>query len=109
MRWFPVMVALVCALAPIATAHAQLAPNLTYDGRVTLARLRYPPVAEPAACQSSDSPAGAGWGHDYPMSVQGLLAGATAVTNIQASGLDSNLVLTAEDPELLKHPIVMLT
>lgn len=89
-------------------AHAQLAPNMTYDGRPTLVRLKYTPVSNPEACQGTDSPAGPGWGHDYPMSVQGLLTAATELTSISAV-TDSNLVLTIEDPEINKHPIMMLT
>lgn len=87
---------------------AQLAPNLTYDGRTTLARVRYAPVSSPGACQGSDSPAGVGWGHDYPMSVQGLMTAMTALTSVQAV-VDSNLVLNVDEPEFMKHPIAMVT
>lgn len=88
-------------------AQAQLAPNLTYDGRPTLARIQYTPVSDPAACQGTDSPAGPGWGHDYPMSVQGLLAAVKELTSTERTS-DSNLVLSADDPELMKHPTAML-
>ncbi len=94
-------------LASAALAEAQLAPNLTYDGRPNLARIRYTPMSNPDACQNTDSPGGPGWGHDYPMSVQGLLTGAVAVTTLN-SAADSNLVLTIEDPEIMKHPTAML-
>ena len=108
MRWHNLLLGLVTAAATAQVASAQLAPNLKYDGRPTLARLKYTPVDNPYACQGADSPAGAGWGHDYPMSVHGLMKAITQLTSIQAA-TDSNLVLTIEDPELLKHPVVMLT
>ncbi len=102
--------ALTMMLVMIGTsnAHAQLAPNLTYDGRVTVARIRYTPVPSPFACQDADSPAGNGWGHDYPMSVQGLLKAATELMTVTAAA-DSNLVLNVDDPEFMKHPFAMLT
>jgi hypothetical protein len=110
-RWQSLLLGLA-ALAGVSVtaevAQAQLAPNLTYDGRPTLARLKYTPVSHPGACQGADSRAGAGWGHDYPESVYGMMKGLTELTSVQAA-TDSNLVLTIEDPELMKHPILMLT
>jgi hypothetical protein len=91
-----------------ASAHAQVSPNVPYDGRVTLARLKYTPVGQPSACQGSDSPAGPGWGHDFPMSVQGLMTAAGELTNALVLR-DGNVVLTVEDPEFMKHPVAMLT
>jgi hypothetical protein len=110
MRWQYLLLGLAMAGASTTAqvAHAQLAPNLTYDGRPTLARLKYTPVSNPEACQGADSEAGAGWGHDYPKSVYGMMTGLTELTSVQAV-TDSNLVLTIEDPELMKHPILMLT
>src|SRR6186997_1101501 len=99
-RWRYLLLGSMVATSTARVAQAQLAPNLTYDGRVTLARLKYTPVSNPEACQGSDSPAGPGWGHDYPMSVQGLIKAVTSLTNIESAGADSNLVLTIEDPEL---------
>ena len=110
-HWRSLLLGLVPAtvsLTAAPAAQAQLAPNLHYDGRVTLARLKYTPVAEPGGCQAADSPAGQGWGHDYPMSVQGLLKAATELLSVEAV-VDSNLVLTADDPELLKYPLLMVT
>ncbi len=105
MRWQVLLLGLV---ASATTVQAQLAPNLTYDGRPTIARLKYTPVSNPEACQGTDSPAGPGWGHDYPMSVQGLLTAVKELTNTEVAN-DSNLVLTIDDPEIMKHPISMLT
>ncbi len=93
-------------MAPV--AQAQLAPNAAYDGRVTLARLKYDALTNPEGCQEADSPAGQGWGHDYPMSVQGLLKAATELTSMRAAP-DSTVALTVDDPELLRHPLAMLT
>lgn len=105
-RWPSLVLGL---LATVTTAQAQLAPNMKYDGRVTLARLKYTPVSNPEACQGSDSPAGPGWGHDYPMSVQGLLTAVKELTSADNVVNDSNLVLTIDDPEINKHPTIMLT
>lgn len=105
------ILALVTAAMTIATAApalAQLGANLTYDGRPTIVRLRYKPLPSPEGCHAADSPAGAGWGHDYPMSVQGLLTAVNELMSVTVEA-DSNLVLTIEDPEIMKHPVAMLT
>ena len=63
MRWQYVLVGLVASATGMAMARtldAQLAPNMSYDGRTTLAHLKYNPVSNPEACQGADSPAAAG-------------------------------------------------
>jgi hypothetical protein len=103
--WPYLLAGLVC-LAPCATA--QFLPNPPYDGRPTLARLRFTSRPEPVGCQSADSPAGPGWGHDYPASVQGMMKAITSLTSVEAP-VDSNVLLEVADPELLKYPVAMLT
>jgi hypothetical protein len=107
MAWRLLLAGLTVTARPGA-ALAQLPPNPSYDGRATLARLRFTPRPDPAGCQQSDSPAGAGWGHDYPTSVQGLMKAVTSLTSIEAP-VDSNVLLEVTDPELMRYPVAMLT
>jgi hypothetical protein len=63
---------------------AQLPPNLPYDGRPVLARIRFPGLGDPAGCTTPDGLGDGGWSHDYPMSVQGMMKAATEVTSLEA-------------------------
>ncbi len=105
-QWYHLLLGVAAATAT--PTYAQLPPNPPYDGRPTFVRLKYDAVSSPSQCNVSDSPAGAGWGHDYPMSVQGLMKAATELTSVTAPA-DSSMVLTATDPELLRYPIAMVT
>lgn len=100
-----VVVAAVVGYAHV--AYAQLLPNPSYDGRTTVARIRFTPNTL-GGCAVADSPSGPGWGHDYPMSVQGLMKAATELTNVLGP-VDSTVTLAADDPEFMKHPVAMLT
>ncbi len=79
-------------------------PDHPYDGRLTFARLRW-------TAGSYGAPvAGMGinfWLHEFPRAEQNLMAVVHDVTNINAK-TDGSLVLTLDDPELFKHPIVTM-
>lgn len=94
--------------APVETGDYPLPPRLAYDGRSTLARLRYTPVATLEGCQEIDAPASPTWAHDYPMSVQNLLQAASTLSMLDAPS-DSIVLLRADDPELMKYPIAMVS
>jgi hypothetical protein len=89
-------------------AQAQLPPNPAYDGRPTLARLRYTALQTPPECLIADGLGSSAWSHDYPASVKGLLKASTELTSIEAPA-DSVVTLAADDPVLLKHPVAMVT
>jgi len=71
-------------------------PNLAYDGRFTLVRLRY--------VESR----GSGWRADYPTMEQNLSQMLKALTGIEPHINGSN-VFTLDDPELHKFPIAYLS
>ena len=71
-------------------------PNLRYDGRFTLVRLRYLETR------------GSGWSADYPTMEQNLSTMLDALTAIRPHTDGSN-VHTLDDPELLKFPIAYLS
>ena len=104
-RWFGILLPL---LGTASAVHAQLPPNVPYDGRATLARMRFNAVGEPGGCRSPDGLGDGGWSHDYPMSVQGMMKAATSLTSIEAP-VDSFVTVTATDPTFMKYPIVMVT
>jgi len=105
MQWRCLLIGLFAAVPVV---EAQLPPNLPYDGRAILARLRYHSTMDPDGCQDADGSGGPGWGHDYPASVQGLMKAATELTSLEAP-VDSFVTLNADDTLLLKYPVAMVT
>ena len=95
-------------LGTAAPVPAQLPPNLPYDGRPILARVRFVAVADPYGCQISDGLGNGGWSHDYPMSIQGIMKAATEVTSLEAP-VDSVVTLAVTDPTFMKYPVAMVT
>jgi hypothetical protein len=71
-------------------------PNLAYDGRFTLVRLRY--------VESR----GSGWRADYPTMEQNLSQMLKALTGIEPH-VDGSNVFTLDDPELHKFPVAYLS
>jgi len=107
--WLLRLVALLfLATATPVLAFAQIPPNVPYDGRAVLARIRFPVVAEPAECLDPDGLGDGGWSHDYPMSVQGMMKAATEVTSLEAP-VDSFTTIEVTRPEFMKYPMAMAT
>ena len=75
-------------------------PNAPYDGRYTFARIRYTP---PAFSFRQDVK----WDHDYPRSDHHFPTIVGEITTIHSRTLVSN-IFTADDPELMKSPVVYL-
>lgn len=107
MQKYGVLVCLTMTTMISPTVSGQSSSSLLYDGRTTVARIRFEANGL-GGCSVTDSPGGPGWGHDFPMSVQGLMKAATKLTHIEAS-VDKTIALRADDPELMRHPIAMLT
>lgn len=79
-------------------------PDHSYDGRLTFARLRWTDGSYGAPV------AGRGvnfWLHEFPRAEQNLVAVVDDFTHINVK-TDGSLVLTLDDPELFKHPIVTM-
>jgi hypothetical protein len=89
-------------------AQAQLPPNVPYDGRPVIARLRFPVVGEPAACRDPDGAGDGAWSHDYPMSVQGMMKAVTSLTSLEGP-VDSFVTIAVTDVDFMKYPFVMAT
>jgi hypothetical protein len=106
-RWFAGF-SLLGMFGTAIPAFGQLPPNLPYDGRPVLARIRYPWVSDPSACLDPDGLGDGGWSHDYPMSVQGMMKGVTEVTSLEAP-VDSFVTLSVTDPTFMKYPVAMVT
>lgn len=82
--------------------------NPTYDGRYAFARLRYAEIPDdPCTC-----PVGQGypfgWGHDYPEGDQNIMRIASDLTTMNVR-TDSTVVVTADDPQLMRYPILYLS
>jgi len=90
-------------------AQAQLPPNLPYDGRPVLARIRFPVLSDPGACLDPDGLGDGAWSHDYPMSVQGMMKAATEVTSLEAPVDSFVTIMSVTDPNFMKYPIAMAT
>ena len=79
-------------------------PDLPYDGRLTFVRLRWasgtPGV--PIAGQGYNF-----WLHEFPRAEQNLMTVLDDVTMIDAR-TDGSLILTLDDANLFRHPIVMM-
>ena len=84
-------------------------PNPTYDGRYAFARLRYAEVPDdPCTCPVGESRGPAGWQHDYPDGERSLMKIAADMTTLNA-WTDSSAVFTADDPGLMRYPILYLS
>lgn len=88
---------------------AQLPPNIPYDGRPVLARVRFTPVGDPGGCLDPDGLGDGGWSHDYPMSVQGMMKAATEVTSLEAPVDSFTTIMSVTDPSFMKYPMAMVT
>jgi hypothetical protein len=75
--------------------------NQPYDGRFTFVRMSYPTGM--SFGRRGDTP----WAHDYPDGERNFLKIFTAVTNVHAN-LDGTNVLTFDDPEMFKFPVIYL-
>lgn len=100
--------------AAVGTAHAQIgnllgfgtgsaavAPNPSYDGRFTFARLRY----AGSGCMTSEGP---GWHHDYAIAEHHLMQIMSELTSLDAR-VDSSVVFDPDDRELMKYPVAYLS
>ena len=77
---------------------------IRYDGRFTLARLRWgvdlpSPHARPGFQNA--------WSHDYPRAEQNLSAIIRELTYVDIHD-DGNEILTLDDPDLFKYPIALM-
>lgn len=77
------------------------ADNQPYDGRFTFVRMSYPIAMNFG--RRGDAP----WAHDYPDGEANFLKILTAVTNVPAN-LDGTNVLSFEDPEMFRYPVIYL-
>ncbi len=77
------------------------AMNQPYDGRFTFVRMSYPIAMNFG--RRGDLP----WAHDYPVGEMNFLKILTAVTNVPAN-LDGTNVLSFDDPEVFKFPVIYL-
>ena len=77
--------------------------NVPYDGRFTMARIRYTPIADFRGFGRGDQK----WDHDYPRSERNFTKILKEITLIDPY-LDGSNILTADDPELMKYPIAYL-
>lgn len=84
-------------------AHGQPRRSVSaYDGRVTFVRLRWG-----ADLGSFRRGGGAAWNHDYPRAESHLARILKELTSIDMR-TDGSLILSLEDPELLKYPIAFM-
>ena len=79
-------------------------PTLPYDGRFTFVRLRWTSgtYGAPVAGQGFNF-----WSHEFPRAEQNLMAVLGDVTLVDTR-TNGSLILTLDDPNLFKHPIVMM-
>lgn len=103
-----VMVAVAIALAAPAMAqrfsqNSTAIDNVAYDGRFVYARLKYEPMPG-AGFRGQMDPM---WNHDYPRSDRIFPQILAELTSMHAR-YDASNVFTADDPELLKFPVVYL-
>lgn len=96
-------------LVPDEMPDERVEPNPTYDGRYAFARLRYTEVPDdPCTCPVGASRGPAGWQHDYPEGERNLMKIATDFTTLNA-WTDSSAVFTADNPQLMRYPILYLS
>jgi hypothetical protein len=107
-RWLGALgfLSFLCTAAP---AMAQLPPNIPYDGRAVLARIRFASLPDPSGCTNPDGLGDGGWSHDYPMSVQGMMKAATEVTSLEAPVDSFYTVMSVTDPNFMRYPVAMVT
>jgi len=74
-----------------------------YDGRVTLVRLRWRSDLGGFGRRGFS----AAWNHDYPRAEAHLAQIVKALTSIDIR-TDASLILTLDDPELMKHPVALM-
>jgi len=72
-----------------------LLPNLPYDGRFTMVRIRYTSAGR--------------WSADYPTMEQNLTEMLPELTPMDSAHLDGSNVYTLDDPELMNYPLAYLT
>ena len=112
-RWHWLLAAVALGLlATTATRAQRFGPTVglvesnrasQYDGRFALARIQY--TTGPGGYYYYGLPA---WAHGYPRAEDNLLKILDAITSIHPH-TDSRVVLSLDDPELLKFPIAYMT
>lgn len=76
--------------------------NVPYDGRFTFVRVKYTP--SPGGYWAGGLPS---WVHGYPLAEQNLMRIMNEISHLGAHGEDVN-VLTLDDPELYKYPVIYI-
>jgi hypothetical protein len=98
---------LVAASAVVAAQYPepsrQNASGQQYDGRVTLARLRW----KGDSGFSRRGGFSSAWNHDFPRAEQHLSLILRELTSVNVR-TDGSMVLTLDDPELFKYPIALM-
>jgi hypothetical protein len=77
--------------------------NVPYDGRFTMARIRYTPIADFRGFSRGDLK----WDHDYPRSERNFSRILKEITYVNPN-LEASQIFAADDPELMKYPIAYL-
>jgi Domain of unknown function (DUF4159) len=96
----------------VATASAQFdapsgrayRPDVDYDGRITLVRLRWGGGGGRFGFRGGW---GSAWNHDYPRAEQNLSMILKELTLLDIR-LDGNRILTLDDPDLFRYPIAFM-
>jgi len=78
--------------------------NPPYDGRFAFARIRFTPMG---GSQSFFGREDRKWDHDFPRAERNFARILTEVTAVRPA-IDGNVVLTLDDPDLFKYPVVYL-
>src|SRR5688572_10230207 len=76
--------------------------NIPYDGRFTFARVRYTPT--PGGYWAGGMPS---WMHGYPLAEQNLMKIMDEISLLDAHVDDMNVV-TLDDPELFRYPVLYI-
>jgi hypothetical protein len=76
--------------------------NVPYDGRFTFVRVKYTPA--PGGYWAGGLPS---WVHGYPLAEQNLMRIMNEISHLGAHGHDVN-VLTLDDPEIFKYPVIYI-
>ena len=99
----------IVASAQESTDDGGIRPNPSYDGRYAFARLKYTAGPDdPCTCYVPGSSGLVGWQHDYPHADENIMRIATDLTSLKAR-VDSSVVVNAENPEIMKYPILYLS
>jgi len=100
----PRLFAVALLVATTASAqHDPYRPDIEYDGRFTLVRLRW----KSDLGFSRRGGFSSAWNHDYPRAEQHLGSIVSELTNIDVR-TDGSRILTLDDPELFRHPIAFM-